>query len=437
MLAGLSSIASLYAGMENSKSVEDAIAQNIARLMDENATREKLFHEARGASGNAVLPEYFGDTEASLAGSVTENYQRMMNQGSAAERQQFYNQLMAKYRPIMDAGDDTMAGIYDGTLRSERMGNLQPVLDARTSAAEAQTTAYDRAMAETQAQIRGEQASKGFIGGGTTQNRMLLGSNVGNAQRIAELMSGANYQNEVDKLRVNDEDVNLRLSSMPLISRQARDSAALENLPIEAESNRLGAAMAPFNFFRLPYDRFEPTPGNNSVPVPSTGAMVGDGISQFINTYSDSLGSQAFIDQLGKYLQSPDAMGQGGTLDFGKLFESIGGIINPAGGAATPGTTTPGTTAPATPGVTTTPPPSGSGIDLTSGSSYPGTYKPSYPLPVPSIFDPRDRSNQAQMFNVGWPTSGGSPWNVNFGGLFNWGGNTGSTGAPRFIFEIP
>lgn len=451
VLAGLSSLASLYSSSENIDSVEDAVAKNIARLMEENATREKLFHEARGAAGHAILPEYFGDQEANLAGDVTANFERMMNQGSAAERQQFYNDLMAKYRPIMDAGDDTMGSVYDGTLRSERMDNLQPVLDARLAAAEAQTTAYDRAMAETQAAIRGEQASKGYVGGGTTQNRMLLGSNVANAQRIAELMSGARYQNEVDRLRVNDEDVNLRLASMPLISRQARDSASLQNLPIEAESNRLGAAMAPFNFFKLPYDRFEPTPGNDSVPIPSMGALVGDGVSQFINTYNEQLGSQDFINKLGALIGTPD--NPGGAMDFGKIFQAITDIINPTGtgSAPTPGTgteATPGSTA--TPGQVTTPAAPAQGIDLTPTTTFPSpeartvldsaTYDP---LAGVRLFDQYDRSNQYKTFNVGFPMSGfssayGFP-GFSFGdNEFSIGFNLGGmTGKPRFIQALP
>lgn len=292
VLAGLGAATGLASGILGSKSQKKA-AKEQNRLIEENNRRnEELFRQSRGSEGSAVLPDYFNQpwtqqeldmlppdvlpviasqygVNPGLAGADLKNQiiqqsavglektlarnigQNIMLQGSAADQLARLQPTQDLLRPAQDAAIKTVGSIFDGSLTQQELANLDPVLQTRLDAADAEAAATENALQTQLNQINASRQESGFGGDSLAKQMLQLNSRTGAAQTKSLSKSAAKFQNALDKLMVQREGISRRLSNLNAPSQGIAAQNAFNMAPSAAVAQNQATAMSPLEFFRI------------------------------------------------------------------------------------------------------------------------------------------------------------------------------------------
>lgn len=252
---------------------------------DTNAMNYRMYRESRGDGGNAFLPTYFGDFEDKMLADSAKEYfaasQYLL--GNPWEQAGRYRETMAKYQPMMDASDRTIAGIYNGDLANERRAYLAPVAQARLNAAGGQREAIKTGLQQTLNEMKAMQKQAGFSGTGSFAQNRMLNATIGANQQAALAQSNAGLQNAMDMRSIGDTDIAGRISAIDLPYNRAQQAVAFQEMPIDLMQSNFSRSVRPFEFFRLGQGqfRYDPLPMQGANNVAAAGlAAVGAGNQQ-------------------------------------------------------------------------------------------------------------------------------------------------------------
>lgn len=298
ILAGLGAATGLASGILGSKSQKKAAKEQNRLTESNNKRNEELWRESRGAKGSAVLPLYFADPwtqeeldalppdvlpviaaqygvnpelggadikaqimesskvglEKTIARNIDQNI-RMM--GSAADQIARVRPTQDLLRPAQGEAIKTVGDIFSGQLTAEELKNLEPVQQARLNAADAEAAAAEYALQAQLNSIRASRQESGYGGDSFAKQMLELSSRTNTATNKALSKSTAKFQNALDKLAVQREGVQRRLSNLNAPAQGVMSQSAFENAPNTAVSQNMAAAMGPLEFFRLNPSAFQ------------------------------------------------------------------------------------------------------------------------------------------------------------------------------------
>lgn len=273
---------------------------DIARRAQE--LQEKLFHESRGSTGHAILPEYFGDEERRLgeyAGDISRASREVW--GTPMEAAARGKRLADRYRPLLEEGTKAIEGIYSGDLERERLANLAPLAETRLSAAKSRRQSISQALADHRARLAAINAEKGYSGTGSASEQLALRTSLGAGQEAADVETAARLQTAEDERAIKDYITELQLKSPEVATALMREAMALDMTPAEYLRLAASSAYVPYDFFRVPVGQQPPI-----IPPPYQQPNVG--VGQILS----AAGQQAGQAALNWYLNSLGSGGGGG-----------------------------------------------------------------------------------------------------------------------------
>jgi len=268
---------------------------NAANVAATNALNYKMFQDSRGASGSAVLPEYLDAGTERLLGNKAAQVALAMFPNDPQAQLAHYQAIVDQLRPTINAGNDAIAGIYNGTLDKTREAALDPVLAARLNAAKSQGESIDMGLADAVNQMGAQDAAKGFAGTGSYAQNRLLAATLAARQAASQATSGAVLTNATDKRNLSDEMSKLKLSSVDMPVNRAQQLMQLDQMPTMALGSQVTGAMKPLDYFRISPSAFKADPMPQVQPVASAGQLAASGFSQtggaLLNSYLQSKGT--------------------------------------------------------------------------------------------------------------------------------------------------
>lgn len=280
---------------------EKAARQQAQQASDYNALLERTFHEARGSTGHAILPEYFGQTEqqaGDYAGALSAAARAAF--GSPTDVANLGKSIAAKYQPILDAGGASISGIYNGAEEAKRLAAAKPVFDARVAGAKGQKQGIMQALSDRLQAISAGNAAKGYVGAGSTAGNAALRTSIGANQAASAALSGANLANVSDVAGIKNRILDLQLQSPQLASALANEAVKLGLLPAEFVGGVSAATTSPFNFFKIGTGQpSRPELAPWAQPQARFVDMLAGGAGQDINTAARYLLNRNLADQYG------------------------------------------------------------------------------------------------------------------------------------------
>lgn len=290
-----------------------------------------LFNLARGSGGNAILPEYFGTTEANLAGNA-KNVSAAISgaQGSTnqqlATAQNAIGQTAAGQAGANTAVNNLMTG---QTLQNE-LGYQAPVNAANTALAKTQSTGILEGLNDTLNKLNAANAAQGFTGGSSFANNQALGATIGARQQAAGALAGANLQNAQANAGLQIGNVGTQLANVGLPGQLAAQNVSLANLPETTLAQNFSTSLAPYQFFNIgttaPFQQ-----QNLPIVQPnSVGAALANSIGAGNNAVGNYLSNQALVNQLTSQAggTNPNAFGTSAT---GVPYAQTNAMLNEAG----------------------------------------------------------------------------------------------------------
>jgi len=284
-------------------------AKKQAKAMMEAAQKDRefqyqMFQEGRGSTGHAFLPTYFGDKEKSLAQDAMLNYDQMKAlAGSPQDQLRSYEAAMAQYQPMVDAARGTLADVYNGNMTTQRLGYLDPVLQARTDAARGQQSAIGQGLAEMKNALAANNARRGFTGTGSFAQNRMLGATMGARQAASGALGAANMANAEDRRGVMDQGMEARLGMMDKPFQMAQGSLNMAMQPMAQVQSNFSRSMQPFEFFKMGAEGFKPDPLPQMPFTPSVGQGIATAVGDFNKQLAGYFTSNAQSDKYIKALQ--------------------------------------------------------------------------------------------------------------------------------------
>jgi len=282
--------------------------------------------DSLGQAGVAILPEYQdpGTEKALFDKAVTTSN---LIAGDPTKNLATYNDIVNSQQPAIQAGNQTIADIYNGNLTNRRLTALDPVLQARLGLSDQQAQALEVALAQQQTAIGAQEAAKGYTGSGSYGNNRMLAATVGAREQIATGRANATLQNATDVMGVNNAAEDLKLRSLDTPINRASQLITLNQAPGLALAQNAQTSTAPLNFFKL-------NPGNapqqNAIPVssvPSMGGVLLSGAGQAAGAYGQYQQNQNNIAAnnalMDKYIASQNS-GWGNTSGGNGGFNDVG-----------------------------------------------------------------------------------------------------------------
>lgn len=270
-------------------------------VRETNALNYKMFREARGEGGNAILPLYADPgTEEALLRSAVSAFNAATEEDPSA--------LMARYQAIIDssmptvrAGDNFVSSIYSGGLEKDLLADAAPVEAARLALADTQAQGIDVALSEERNRIAAEDAAKGYTGGSSFVNNRMLESTLNARNAAAASKAGAKLENEMGTAGIKANMKDLQLKSLGLPFERANAEINLRESPTNAVINRVTNAQAPLNFFRIAPGNPPQAQAAQYPAMPSVGAIIAQAGGQLGNTVAQyylqkNLATQAGTD---------------------------------------------------------------------------------------------------------------------------------------------
>lgn len=280
----LGSVLRGFAAQDAAKKAKKAQEENIARA-------ERAYREARGSTGSAILPLYFGENEGSfekeLAGNFMDDYRSSYIPGE--QRRESYEEAVSRVRPGVDNAVGLTNRLMSGELADERVSNYKPVFEARKTGAAASREAGIQALSKTLSQIEAIQARRGF--GGESMGKNLLKARAGRdiAEQGANRTSAVEEQNALDEARLRTASLDQALGSVGLPFSMAQRLAALNGMPAALMAQDNMASLAPFDWFRIGnfpanIPAKKPIPGATQIWL-NTGADIADTVADIALSY--------------------------------------------------------------------------------------------------------------------------------------------------------
>lgn len=284
--AAVAAVAAGGAAAMQAESSRKAASQQREAVRDANALEYQRFQEARGSTGSAVLPIYAKELEAKAYQNAFDAFEANSAVPAAKLKTQ-YQGIVDAQMPSVAAGNEVIAGIFNGDITQDRLDALAPVIAARTDMSLAQKAQILQAMQEEKNRIAAADARKGYSGGGSVSNNAMLQATIGARQQAAMAEAIANLQNEEAKRAVVDAGTDLKIKSIDLPVQRANQLIALQQSPSVAVAKQAETAMAPLAFFNIgpgtpPSVRVEQYPD-----LPSTGAVALGAVSQAAGAYGN------------------------------------------------------------------------------------------------------------------------------------------------------
>lgn len=170
--------------------------------------------EYQGGTSNSVPLEQY------LLGNVIDRYVTPDINNDAARQAQGQDILSRVNAGIDQAVDingqaidgNRLAAEYDMANQTDaaRRAALQPLLDARTAAAETAQAGVNQGLESDRDRIAAEDALKGYIGGSSLNDANMLRATIGARQNAAGIMAGANVANAGDTRTIGDDTARQR-----------------------------------------------------------------------------------------------------------------------------------------------------------------------------------------------------------------------------------
>lgn len=303
LAAGAVAAAGNYFGSKSQASAQaDAAAQNLQLQRETNAQNLDIFHQSRGSSGSAVLPEYLSGYEGSLGTSAAQVAQALFGYGGGVNgRLASANSTLAGYQPAIDQGNTAMGNLFNGTTAAQRMTSLQPVLAARTGLARSRAAAINSSLDSTLAGLRAQRAASGFRGGSTFDTNRALAATTGARMGAATELGQAGLDNATATNNLSDNNLQMLLSNLNMPFQRGQQQLAFNNLPLTSVASSYNDALAPLNFFRMgganpPYAAAPQVP-----TLTNNGQITGAAVAGAGNSIGQYLSQQQMMQQLQKY----------------------------------------------------------------------------------------------------------------------------------------
>lgn len=314
----LSALGNFFGGKSQAKAQADANAQNVAMQRETNAQNLAIFHDTRGASGSAILPEYLKDTEGELGGSAAEVAKQLFGYGGGAgARLENASGMLTRYDPALEAGDQTVIDLATGKVGANRRDSLAPVLQARTNLARSRAASINQSLDETLAGLRAMRAGAGFRGASTFDTNRAMAATVGARGQATAGIAQADLDNQSAIHGLNENNLQMLLSSLDLPFQRGQQRLAFNDLPMRSVAQSYTDALSPLNFFRLPGANVPYGQSTQVQPVGNTGQYLGAALAGGAQSIGQYLAQQQLMKQLSGYFGGGAGGGGGGNGDFG------------------------------------------------------------------------------------------------------------------------
>lgn len=308
----LSALGNFFGSKSAASAQAKANEQNIALQRETNAQNLQMFRDSRGASGSAILPEYLKGYEADLGNQAAKTAGALFNYGgTTAQRMTRANDVLARYKPALDAGDATVIDLASG-------GGLTqaPVNAARLNLAKSRADSINQSLDETLAGLRSARTQRGFRGSSTFDTNRTLAATTGARMGAATEMGQARLDNA-------SQDLQMLLQSLDLPFQRGQQRLAWDNLPVSSVAGSYNDAMAPLNFFRLPVAGNMPYQSAPQVgAVPNTGQIVGAAVAGGAQSIGQYLAQQQMMQQLQRMYQYQGGPASAPSENFGTYGDS-------------------------------------------------------------------------------------------------------------------
>jgi len=283
----------------SAKSAQGAANANVQSQKNTNAANYRMFQEARGSTGNAVLPVYQAAQERQMSNDAISAY-NAYHQNPMSQKADFTARIN-QFAPAQAMTTQLTNGLFNGGVRDQLQSNFAPVASARIKFTRG--AAID-ALNKTLQEIGAAQTGRGFSGDsfGSSMLRMAGQKAAGDA------VAGANIQNTEDQRTINDKALELALNNMNLPYQQAQQALNFANLPQNAAIDQVAKEQSPFRFFYLGQGTPPKQDPVTYTATPSVGQMVAGGLAQsggsYLQMQQQKQMQQAYLDAMLK-LKSP------------------------------------------------------------------------------------------------------------------------------------
>ncbi len=243
----------LVYGLLGFESPEQKAAKiNAASAASYNQMLRDLYHESRGSTGHALLPEYLGGAEKEFGQGAVDTARALRDYyGTPQDVAARGAATAARYQPLLAAGTKSIYGIYSGDEEAKRLAAAQPVFGARTAAAETVASGTMQGIANRLNALRAQNAARGFVGAGAGSERLGLQASIEGAQQAGGARAAAAIANAADVQAIRNQILDLQLRSPELAGALASQDVRFQQLPAETVAAIQGAQMGVLSPFRI------------------------------------------------------------------------------------------------------------------------------------------------------------------------------------------
>lgn len=286
-----------------SKILTDQIARGAPYVWDQSVVPGATSFK----NGTPVfMPYYTGEDELGLYSNAKGIYDTTMKNWGGSEGLLKKNTAAAEqFRPLMGQGKGFVGDLFSGKRTQQRLGQFQPVANARIGTAAAQRQAINTNLQQRLNALEAQQANRGFVGGSTFDRNAMYRAALPDYQQAAVAMANANLANAEDVNRIQNEDWNMAFQNINLPAQMAQQYVAFENLPSSEAVAAYNNLMGVYTPFAL--KQWTP-PARNQIPqITPTGSDWGAAAgtaSNLLKDYQDYRNQQEAINMWKDMIQN-------------------------------------------------------------------------------------------------------------------------------------
>lgn len=250
-------------GMASSAAAASSSAKAQARAQEANRSSEERqqqaeiarWHESRGSTGSAFLPEYMkaaggGKFEEDLSRNMVAAYEAARPVSLEVERSQIASDVAPMQAATRQAGRG-VADMFSGRALTDQIGEAQPVFQARSELAQTKAQAGLQALRSTLNEINAIQGKKGFTGDSLGTSMVRMNARKQAATDAAAGAAGVNLANAEDVRAMRNANRMFQVQNAGLANQMAAqltDSSNLVNSELmNREAQRAGTVKSIFN----------------------------------------------------------------------------------------------------------------------------------------------------------------------------------------------
>lgn len=253
------------------------------------------YQDSRGANGSAILPLYAPEgTEKRLLEDALGVYGAGMGGRRPEEIMAEYQAILDRLQPSIDAGDDVLASIFNGTMLNDRLNTLRPVNDARLGFASSQRAAIDNALAEVIGRAQTDEMRKGYSGVGTFALNRAVDSTTKARVDAAMREASARYENALAEQQLREGMTDLSIRSLDAPVNRVGQRITAQQSPYMGVLSLDEARKQPLSMFNIGPGS---APRSNLVPQTSIGGLVTSGLGQAAGHVGDYYAKQEATKQ--------------------------------------------------------------------------------------------------------------------------------------------